>query len=85
MDTPCPTRNEACSLNSNHHLQQQSKNRRKWQMSDGWIGFILGMVIGIHAGVFMAILGIAWPVKGSWRSELLRGTADEQDDERRDD
>lgn len=54
-------------------------------MSDGWIGFVFGMVIGIHAGVFMAILAIAWPVKGSWRSELLRGTADEQDDERRDD
>ena len=54
-------------------------------MSDEWIGFVFGMVTGIQVGVFIAVLAIAWPVRGSWRSELLRGTADEQDDERRDD
>ena len=54
-------------------------------MSDGWIGLALGVLLGIHAGVFLAILAIAWPLSDSWRSVLQRGTADEQDDERRDD
>ena len=70
MDTACPTRNEACGLNSNHHLQQQPKNRRKRQLSDGWIGFVLGMMIGIQAGAFIAMLAIAWPGRGNWNRNL---------------
>ena len=85
MDTACPTRNVIRGLNFNHHLQQKPKEGRKRQMSDGWIGLALGVLLGIHAGVFLAILAIAWPLSDSWRSVLQRGTADEQDDERRDD
>ena len=54
-------------------------------MSDEWIGLALGVLLGIHVGVFIAILAIAWPPGDSWRSVLQRGTADEQDDKRRDD
>ena len=54
-------------------------------MSDGWIGLALGALLGIHVGVFITIAAIAWLLGGSWRSVLQRGTADEQDDKRRDD
>ena len=70
MDTACPTRNGVCGLNFNHHLQQKTKERRKRQMSDGWIGVALGALLGIHAGVFITIAAIAWPPGGSWRSLL---------------
>ena len=54
-------------------------------MSDGLIGLIFGMALGIHAGIYITFLVIAWPSGSSWRSILPRGTSDEQDDERRDD